>query len=170
MSSLAKSILDFLLPAIEAHKARRWNSAPETTVYPDDRWFDWAENVVYKNEDSCRELILKTTKEDMTELFAALTDDLWPAHRRAFASKLFELAVEMEGGGLTVSKGFAVFYRERYNPQHKFHVELPVLPAGSVVDHTPAEENASCSGCAEDQPNQLAHMAPGGCLAPVEEN
>jgi hypothetical protein len=187
---LARNILDFLLPAIEAHKARHWNSAPETTVYPDDRWFDWAEGLIAKNEDPCRELILKTTKEDMTELFAALTDgytlatseggtngfpasagkrEVWPAHRRAFASKIHTYAMELEECGLTVSKGFAEFFRERYNPQHKFHVELPVLAAGSAVDHTHSEANTPCAGCANDQPNQLAHMAPGGCLAPVEE-
>jgi hypothetical protein len=28
-----------------------------------------------------------------------------------------------------------------------------------------AEEVDTCEGCREDQPNQLAHMGPGGCLA-----
>ena len=27
-----------------------------------------------------------------------------------------------------------------------------------------AEERPTCSGCREDQPNQQAHMGPGGCL------
>jgi hypothetical protein len=143
------TILGFLLPAIEAHQARRWNSAPETTIFPDDRFYDWAEKVVYSHEDTCREFMLKATNDDMTQLFAALTDgfpasagkcEVWPAHRRAFATKLFQFAVELEDGGLEVSQGFAAFYRERYNPQHKFRVELPVLPAGSVVPPVEKEE------------------------------
>ncbi len=168
MSTLARSILDFLLPAIEAHKLRRWNSAPETTIYPDDRWMDWAERLIEVNEDACREFILKATIENMTELFAALTDDLWPAHRRAFASKLHTFAMELEAGGLDVSKGFADFFRERYNPLHKFHSELPVLPAGSVVVSS-EEEETPCSGCAQGLANQQGHMSAGGCLAPVKE-
>ena len=134
------TILGFLLPAIEAHKERRWNSAPETTIFPDDRFYDWAEKVVYSHEDACREFMLKATNDDMTELFAALTDSYWPAHRRAFATKLFQFAVELEDGELEVSQGFAAFYRERYNPQHKFRVEVPVLPAGSVVPPVEKEE------------------------------
>lgn len=38
--------------------------------------------------------------------------------------------------------------------------------------HQPAEESADssgCPGCREDQPNQLAHMEPGGCLYTEED-
>lgn len=172
MSSLAQSILDFLLPAIEAHKARRWNVAPEVTIFPDDRWFEWAEDLVYKYEGPCRDVIVKASKDDMTALFAALTDDLWPAHRRAFASKLYQFAVEVEEGGLNVSKGFAEFYRERYNPNYKFLVELPTLKAGEEVKEQTLGEmvgGETCAGCAEGLANQLGHMGAGGCLVSEEE-
>jgi hypothetical protein len=169
-STISKSILDFLLPAIDAHKARRWNVAPEVTYYGDDRFHEWAEDHIYKNEDAAREFILKATKEEAAAVFAPLTDDLWPAHRRAFASKIFQRAIELEEEGATVSKGFAEFFRERYDPLHQFLCEMPVLAAGTVV---PSAEEAApvvkCAGCEEDQPNQLAHMMAGGCLEVVPE-
>jgi hypothetical protein len=172
-STISKSILDFLLPAIEAHKARRWNMAPEVTYYGDDRFHEWAEDHIYKNEDASREFILKATKEEAAAVFAALTDDLWPAHRRSFASKIHLFAMELEEGGATVSKGFADFFRERYNPQYIFLCEQPVFAAGSEVPPAEAEPPsaapAACAGCSDNQPNQLAHMYPGGCLEVVEE-
>lgn len=171
MSSLAKSILDFLLPAIEAHKNRRWNVAPEVTIYPDDRWYEWAEDLIEKHDDTCRDVILAATNEDMTELFAALTDDLWPAHRRAFATKLYEFAVELEKGGLDVSKGFAEFYRERYNPRYKFRVELPPVKLATVIEEVKEQTlgtTSTCGGCAEGLANQQGHMMPGGCLASTD--
>ncbi len=168
--SLADSILAFLLPAIESHQKRRFMSAPETTLYPDDRFYAWAETVVYGHQETSIHFITKATRADMDELFAALTDgtpEVWPAHRRAFASKFFQLATESDECGMSVSKGFAEFYRERYNPVHQFHCELPVLEVGTAVDHS--DPVAHCCGCEENQANQLAHMYPGGCLATNDE-
>ncbi len=140
MTELSKSVLDILLPAIDAHKARRFMSAPETTIYPDDRFFAWAEQVVYDNHEVMQNFIVKATREDMDAVFSSLTDDLWPAHRRAFASKLHQLATELDETGVSVSEGFAQFYRERYDPAHKFHVEIPVIPAGTEVNHVNFDE------------------------------
>ena len=112
-------------------------SAPEITLYPDDRFYAWAEKLVYENEEVCIPIVKGATAEDMTSLFGALTDDLWPAHRRAFASKLFQLAMEVDSAGGDASKGFAEFYRARYDPPYIFHVEKPVIKAGSPVHHTP---------------------------------
>lgn len=144
MTELSKSVLDILLPAIDVHKARRFMSAPETTIYPDDRFFAWAEEVVYDNHEVMQNFIVNATREDMDALFGALTDgtngEVWPAHRRAFASKLHQLAIELDETGVSVSKGFARFYRERYDPSHKFHVEIPVIPAGSPAIHSDSDE------------------------------
>jgi hypothetical protein len=139
MTELSKTVLDILLPAIEAHKRRRFMSAPEITLYPDDRFFDWAEKVVYDNNEVMQNFIVNAKREDMDAVFSALTDNLWPAHRRAFASKLHQLATELDETGLSVSEGFALFYRERYDPAHKFHVELPVIPAGSPAHHSDSD-------------------------------
>ena len=32
------------------------------------------------------------------------------------------------------------------------------------------QDRPTCTGCLEDQPNQLAHMGPGGCLHIEEDN
>ncbi len=127
MSSYSTLVAPWLGAAVDAHKARRWNLAPECTVYPDDRFFAWARNLVDDHDEQLCEFVQKADAADMEALIADLHDKRWPAHRRAFFTALHEMVREKESAALYASAAFAAFYRERYNPAHYFKCEIAAL-------------------------------------------
>lgn len=77
------------------------------------------------------------------------------------------------------AEALALFYRKKARDLKKAELkkaaeasaaaELPVPPVVDAAVLAPAPAGPSCWGCREDQPNQLAHMEPGGCLYQPEE-
>jgi len=114
--------------------------------------------------------------------YLKLVWNTWPAlrymHVRRKASKLWKARKEwlksleptptrLERNCATCSSSF----HEMWSPSSVVHAAPPTSLTVTHWDTEPVLEEpsdyyavSSCWGCRDDQPNQLAHMDPGGCL------
>jgi hypothetical protein len=127
----AAGVLVHARPAVEASKRRRAFSAPEVMEFPDEYFHEWAEALIDGAKPAIVDLVQCGTAEDIQAVLEFFCDatQTWPAHRRAFFSRLHSYASQMEQEGRgEVSQAFAYFMRERYMPNYFYKVERRAAP------------------------------------------
>lgn len=108
---------------------------PETHEWPCDLHEQWAREWLEANRGFLDALLKDGTAADFAALLSEVfKEDIWTSNRRAFFAALHKLAIKHEDKGGQVSAELVSFYRERYNPPHKFaserepyHVFIPSI-------------------------------------------
>lgn len=99
--------------------------APEMMDQMCDLHEEWVVKLIEDTYSQYKKFVANATKEDFDKLLTEVfTAEVWVANRRAFFTVLHRYARSFEAAGEPVSKDFAAFYRERYNPPYAFAVEL----------------------------------------------
>ncbi len=140
----ATAALSFIRPAVEDSKRRRAFCAPEVTEYPDEIFFEWADNLLETMGRVTQDLIEAATGPDMQALLCFFTEEgtAWPAHRRIFFTVLHIRAQELETSGRGVaSRAFVDFYRDRYRPNYTYILERVDLTPIEVIVHPPTSSS-----------------------------
>lgn len=97
---------------------------PETHEWPCDLHEQWAREWLLANLSFTKALLTSGTAADFAALLSEVfKEDIWTSNRRAFFAALHKLAIKHEDKGGEVSAELIRFYRERYNPPHKFASE-----------------------------------------------
>ena len=97
---------------------------PETHEWPCDLHEQWAREWLLANLAFTNALLTSGTAADFAALLSEVfKEDIWTSNRRAFFAALHKLAIKHEAAEQQVSAELIRFYRERYNPPHKFTSE-----------------------------------------------
>ena len=102
---------------------------PETHEWPCDLHEQWAREWLEANRGFLDALLKNGTASDFAGLLSEVfKEDIWTSNRRAFFMALHKLAIKREEAGQLVSADLIHFYRDRYNPPHRFASErAPVI-------------------------------------------
>jgi hypothetical protein len=97
---------------------------PEMMNHHCDLHEEWVDSLIESKRGDFTIFVSGAKQSDFDRLLnETFTPQVWTANRRAFFTLLHKHARTMEAEGETVSKDFATFYRERYNPPFVFEVE-----------------------------------------------
>lgn len=101
---------------------------PETHEWPCDLHEQWAREWLEANRGVLDALLKDASPTDFTTLLTEVfKEDIWTSNRRAFFAALHKLAIKREEAGHLVSAELIRFYRDRYNPPHRFTSERTPL-------------------------------------------